>query len=176
MFDDERVPVLLRKLSLKLEADKDGEDDDRHRICECTFREASLTYARASRIRLPIIGHCFGKDKLPLWNVHEVHFQPPDETYTATLAPAYDAPDLVALELATLKRVRVWRSNQERRDLALEFVIRHRLQRGDAKDLAALLHAWESGAVALTLTTIQIPMPFEGADDDAPRGSRRRTH
>lgn len=165
MFDIEGVPVTLRKLALKI-ADTEADDGDpqRVRLCEITFRVPVLGHDLASKIRLPIVGHCFGKDRLPLWGVNEVRFEPLDEQYTATLASAPDAPSTADLALAEIVSARVWRPNKEKRDLALEFVTRHELARGDARDLAALLSAWEASDTYLTLITTQIPLELEPAD------------
>src|SRR5688500_10952406 len=98
MFDIESVPVTLRKLSLKIaDLEDDHGDPNRVRQCEITFRVPLLGHDLASKIRLPIVGHCFGKDRLPLWGVHEVRFEPIDEHYTATLASAPDAEPIATL-------------------------------------------------------------------------------
>ena len=183
MFDIENVPVQLRTISLKIaDVEDDNGDPNRVRECKCTFRVPVLGHDLASKIRLPIVGHCFGRDKLPLWGVHEVKFEPIDERYTATLALAPDVDPTAELALADIVKVRVWRPNQEKRDIALEFVTQHELERGDARDLAALLTAWEVSELRLTLSTIQIPMPLSGENDDdvdeppAKRSNRRATH
>ena len=171
MFNVDGVNVLLRKVTLRIDKD---DDDEQVRACDCTFRVPVLDWTLADQIRLGITQHCFGKDKLPLWGIHEVKFQPPEDRYTVTLQQAPDV-ELATLELATLERVRVWRVNDERRDLSLEFVTRHQLQRGDAKDLAALLTAWEVGSLQLSLLTVQIPLGFSEADDaSTPKASTRR--
>jgi hypothetical protein len=153
MFDLESVPMALRKLALKIaDTEDDNGDPNRVRLCDATFRLPLLSYETASKIRLPIVAHCFGKDRLPLWGVNEIHFAAPDERYTITLAVAPDMPAPVAtLALAEITKVRVWRPNVEKRDLALEFVTRHELARGDARDLADLLSAWETSELRATL-------------------------
>jgi hypothetical protein len=187
MFTTEQVPVVLRKLALKIEADE--EDDERSaRICECTFRIPVLSHERAAAVRLPIVGHCFDRDGLPLWTIHEVSFEPPEDQYTATLQATPDLTPAV-LELVTIRKVRVWRAVKDRRDLSLEFVTRHEIARGDARDLGDLLNAWEWGANVITLTTIQIPLDLQpgseahaaAADqpltlDEPTPPRRRRTH
>ena len=176
MFDHELVPVALRKIALKIaDVEDDNGDPNRIRQCECTFRVPVLGHELAAAIRLPIVAHCFGKDRLPLWGVHEVRFEPPVEKYTAGLHVAVDLPSTCELALAEIVKVRVWRPNHEKRELALEFVTRHELARGDARDLAAILGAWEASEIRLTLTTVQIPL---GLEPDAEAQPRRegRTH
>jgi len=175
MFDVDLVPVTLRKLSLKIaDVDDDNGDPNRVRLADLTFRIPVLGHDLASKIRLPIVGHCFGRDKLPLWGVHEVRFEPLDEQYTATLASAPDIPATITLELVDVVRVRVWRPNTDKRELALEFVTRHELARGDARDLAALMSVWESSETRLTLATVQLPLEL-GDEDEPVKGTPRRS-
>lgn len=180
MFEIDAVPVTLRRLGLKIaDEEDDNGDPQRKRIAECTFRIPVLGFDLASRIRLPITGHCFGKDRLPLWGVHEVKFEPPDETYAIALGLAADVAPTATLELARVIKVRVWRPNHEKRELALEFTTSHELERGDARDLAAIVTVWEASEIRATLTSVQIPIPLEPDDDAQPRGPRgpgRRTH
>jgi hypothetical protein len=188
MFTKELLPVVLRKLALKIEADED--DDERSvRICESTFRIPVLDLDTARAVRLPIVAHCFDRDELPLWSVHEVAFAPPDDTFTASLHQARDMSASAVLELLTVRKVRVYRAVKERRDLSLEFVTRHEIARGDVRDLADLITAWEAGSNLITLATVQIPLDLQpgteahaAAADEAltieditPR-RRRRTH
>lgn len=172
MFDQPRVAVVMRRLSLKIE---EGEDGDRHRFCECLFRVPLLTFELAARIRLPILGHCFGRDHRPLWGIHEVRFGPPDETYTAAMRAAPDMEPSVLLELLTIRTVRVWRAKPEQRDLALEFLTRHESIRGhgDGDDLARLLSVWEGGQTWLTLEAAQIPLALPPEDEDRDAAPRR---
>ena len=180
MFDVESVPMALRKLALKIaDTEDDNGDPNRVRLCEATFRLPILTHELASKIRLPIVAHCFGKDRLPLWGVNEIHFAPPDERYAVALSAAVDMPaPMATLSLAEIIKVRVWRPNREKRDLALEFQTRHELERGDARDLADLLSAWETSELRATLETVQIPMPLEPDEDAQPPRLRpaRGTH
>lgn len=187
MFDIEAVGVALRQIRLKI---ADTEDDSgnplRERQCEATFRIAVLHYDLASKIRLPIVSHCFGKDRLPLWGVHEVKFHPPEESYLVTLLAAVDMPaPMATLEHAEIIAVKVWRPNKEKREIALEFQTRHEIARGDARDLGDLLQAWEASELHATLTTVQIPIDYgddpavaEAAREDAAHGKTgpRRTH
>jgi hypothetical protein len=188
MFTTEFVPVILRKLALKIEAD--GDDDERTaRICESTFRIPVLDHTLAASVRLPIVAHCFDRDELPLWNVHHVTFEPPDDTFTATLHAARDMPPGAVLELLKVRTLRVYRAVKDRRDLTLEFVTRHEIARGDVRDLADLITAWETGSNLITLATVQIPLDLQAgseahaaaADQPLPMDEptpprRRRTH
>ena len=165
MFTNEYVPVQLRKLALKIEIGDDNGDPVTRRICESTFRIPTLKYELASQVQLPIVAYCYGKDRLPLWGVHDVQFQPPAEPYAIALAAAVDAAPIAVLMFAEVIKVRVWRPNREKRDLALEFTTRHELERGDARDLAQLLAAWEVCDLRATLETVQIPLSLVGGDE-----------
>ena len=179
MFDS-RVNVILRKLALKLAVDDD--EDRLVRLVNCTFTIPVIDYARALHIpRVPIVAHCFTEDGLPRWDVHGVTFDPPDELFLATLQPAPDAPPTAIFEALRVVKVRVFRAKPKTRDLTLEFATSHELRRGDARDLADAITAWEAGLVTLTLQTVQIPLelPADDAQPDAdaqPRLRDRNTH
>jgi hypothetical protein len=169
MFTKTDVPVVLRRLALKLE---EGDDDDTLRICETSFRIPRFGFPLAQAIAgVPIARDCFAGDR-PRWDVDDVRFTPPRATYVVSLHAAPDMPEpLVDLNAASIKMIRVWRPNAEHRDVALEFTLRHQLERGDARDLAALLTAWESGAIYITFTEVRPPL-LEAIDE----GDETRPH
>jgi hypothetical protein len=173
MFTQPDVAVVLRRLALKLE---DGEDDDTLRICETSFRIPRFGFPLAQAIAgVPIARDCF-VDARPRWDVDDVRFTPPRATFIVSLHSAPDMPEpLVDLTAASIKMIRVWRPNAEHRDVALEFTLRHQLERGDARDLAALLTAWESGAIYITFTEVRPPL-LEGIEIDADDETRPHTH
>lgn len=175
MFDLEAVPVSLRKLALRIVESEEGALE---RQCEITFRIAVLTYDLASKIRLPIVAHCFGKDRLPLWGVHEVHFAAPEHEYRMQLDPALGSPDAIAFFAgAVITKVRVWRPNKEKRELALEFVVRHALERQlEPRGLGDLLTAWEMSEVYATLAPAQPGLHLEPEPREPEAGRERRAH
>jgi hypothetical protein len=178
MFNVADVLMVLRKINLKKEDAEidDGEagaDDEAPqivRLCETTFRIGLLTHDLAHATDLPIVRHCFGRDKVPSWDVTDVRFTPPEATFMVSLKTAVDLPDAIAsFANASIKSIKVWRPKEDARDLSMEFVTRHELLRNDVRALADLLTAWETGALYVTLTEIRPPL-FEDIDAPAARG------
>jgi hypothetical protein len=176
MFKMAAVPVLVRKIGLAIE-DNDDEDADEStvRACTTTFRVKllALDLARAI-IGVPVAHHCFGVDGLPVWDVNDVRFTPPEAHYAVDLYSAPDMPERVAtLQDATIETIRVWRPKPNLRDLALEFTTRHVIARGDVRDLGDLITAWEHRVAYVTLTEIRPPL-FEDLDAPDPPASKPR--
>jgi hypothetical protein len=170
MFRLADVATVLRTIRLKLE---DGDDDNENqiiRVCEAAFRIPLLSHDLATAIvGVPVARHCYGPDGLPLWEVNDVRFTPPESHFLVSVKSAPDMPGpLVEFVDTVVDGIRVWRPKQEKRDLSLEFVTRHELARGDAKDLAAILTAWEKRFTYVTLTEIRPPL-FEDLDTPQPR-------
>lgn len=176
MLDLKSVPLSLRKLALRITESDEGA---RERQCECTFRVAVLGYDLASKIQLPILGHCFGKDRLPLWGVNEVHFAPPEHTYRMQLdPPIVGSPDAIAFfGGVVIVKARVWRPNKDKRDLAFEFVTRHVLERDlEGRPLSDLLTAWETSEIHATLEQAQPRLELEPEAREPEAGRERRAH
>jgi hypothetical protein len=176
MFRVATVPVLVRKIGLTIEENDDEESDESTvRACTTTFRIKLLARDLAEAIiGVPVARHCFGKDGLPVWDVNDVRFTPPEAHYAVDLYSAPDMPEAVAiLQDATIDTIRVWRPKDTLRDLALEFTTRHVIARGDVKDLGDLITAWEHRVAYVTLTEIRPPL-FEDLDAPDPPAPTRR--
>jgi hypothetical protein len=160
MFTTESQPVIVRKLSLTL---VDNEDGDLDRMCDTTYRIPLLSFDTASAIAgVPVAKVCFDREQRPYWHINDVQFAPPKDTFTVTVKSAADMPDpLLVLPLTTIQKIRVWRRVPDKRDLALEFVIRHEVGKTDVRGLADLLTVWEIGRVVITCVGIQLRLISE---------------
>jgi len=165
MFAIDNVPTFIRKLTLKL----DSSDDGTIRICELTFKLSRLTLDLARAIaKVPVANYCFWHDA-PKWDINDVKFAPPEGAFVITLRAAPDLPDPSSvIPLAVVTAIRVWRPDLKKRDLALEFVTQHELQRGDARDLAEILTQWEAGATYASFAEVQLPLDLDAGGNLSP--------